>query len=233
MSGNSNSLAALVFWLIHLFLGATAAFAQQRVDLNLVLAIDCSYSVDSKEFQLQVHGTAAAFTDSEVINAIAAGKYGRIAVAVVQWSDTQNQIVTVPWTLVSNQIEAYKIAIAIKSQKRQTAEGATSISAAIKKAVAMLKASPYQAERMAIDVAADGENNSGERVENVRDRTIKSGITINGLTILNEVSYLNYYFQNRIIGGAGAFVQVASDYKDFGAAIRLKLLREIFGGGIS
>lgn len=211
----------------------TPALSQQRVDLNLILAIDCSYSVDAREFDLQIHGTAAAFTDPQIINAIEQGKYGRIAVSVVQWSNTSSQIVTVPWTVVSNRVDAYKLAIAIKSQTRKTAEGATAMSAMITKAAEMLLEAPNQADRSTIDIAADGENNAGDRIERVRDRVTRMGITINGLTILNEVGYLNYYFQNRVIGGPGAFVQVANSYNDFGAAIRKKLLREIFGGGIS
>ncbi|MCF6320884.1 MAG: DUF1194 domain-containing protein [Rhizobiaceae bacterium] len=212
-----------------LLLTILPANTQERVDLNLILAIDSSYSVDAEEFALQIHGTAAAFTNSLVINAIAHGKYGRIAVSVVQWSNSSSQIITVPWTVVTGQVDAYKLAIAIKSQTRQTAEGGTSISAMISKATAMLLNAPNQAERSVIDIAADGENNSGERVERMRDRTVALGITINGLSILNEVSYLNYYFQNRVIGGPGAFVQIAGSYRDFGEAILKKLLREIYG----
>ena len=223
----------LQIWLIVLILTVCSAKAQEQVDLNLVLAIDCSYSVDATEFDLQIHGTAAAFANPVIINAITSGKYGKIAVAVIQWSNTRNQIVTVPWTIVSSQIDAYKLAVAIKSQTRKTSEGATSISSAINKAASMLLAAPYKGDRMAIDIAADGENNAGERIEHVRDKTIRMGITINGLSILNEVSYLNYYFQNRVIGGKGAFVQIANSYSDFGEAIRKKLLREIFGNGIS
>lgn len=220
-------------WLIALILSIVHTRAQEQVDLNLVLAIDCSYSVDATEFDLQIHGTAAAFTDPTIINAIRNGKIGKIAVAVIQWSNTHNQIVTVPWTIVSNQIDAYKLAVAIKSQSRKTAEGATSISSAINKAADLLLSAPYTADRMTIDIAADGENNAGERVEQVRDKTVNLGITINGLSILNEVSYLNYYFQNRVIGGKGSFVQIAKSYRDFGEAIRRKLLREIFGNSVS
>jgi hypothetical protein len=228
-----KSVLELQIWLIVLILAVYNAKAQEQVDLNLVLAIDCSYSVDATEFDLQIHGTAAAFTNPVIINAITSGKYGKIAVAVIQWSNTRNQIVTVPWTIVSNQIDAYKLAVAIKSQTRKTAEGATSMSSAINKAANMLLSAPYKADRLAIDIAADGENNAGERIEQVRDKTISLGITINGLSILNEVGYLNYYFQNRVIGGEGAFVQIANSYSDFGEAIRKKLLREIFGNGIS
>jgi hypothetical protein len=224
---------ALQIWLSVLILSVINARAQEQVDLNLVLAIDCSYSVDATEFDLQIHGTAAAFTDPVIIKAISSGKYGKIAVAVMQWSNTRNQIVTVPWTVIANQIDAYKMAVAIKSQSRKTAEGATSISSAISKAASLLLSAPYKADRLTIDIAADGENNAGERVERVRDRTIDLGITINGLSILNEVGYLNYYFQNRVIGGKGAFVQIANSYSDFGEAIRRKLLREIFGNDLS
>jgi len=223
----------LQIWLIVLIVTVVDAKAQERVDLKLVLAIDCSYSVDATEFDLQIHGTAAAFTNPAIIGAITSGKYGKIAIAVIQWSNTRNQIVTVPWAIISGQIDAYKLAVAIKSQTRKTAEGATSISTAIDKAANMLLSAPYQADRMVIDIAADGENNAGERVERVRDKTVRLGITINGLSILNEVGYLNYYFQNRVIGGEGAFVQIANSYGDFGKAIRKKLLREILGNGVS
>lgn len=228
-----QSVLGLQIWAIALGLTVFTTRAQERVDLNLVLAIDCSYSVDANEFDLQIHGTAAAFTNPLIINAITSGKYGKIAISVIQWSNSHNQIVTIPWTIVSSQIDAYKLAVAIKSQTRKTAEGATSISSAIEKAAIMLLTAPYSADRLAIDIAADGENNAGKRVETVRDQTITRGITINGLSILNEVSYLNYYFQNRVIGGKGAFVQIANSYRDFGDAIRKKLLREIFGNGIS
>ena len=224
-------LSLQVWWAVT-FAAIVQPTAQERVDLNLVLAIDCSYSVDASEFQLQINGLAAAFANSQIIDAITHGQYRRISVALVQWSGPKSQIITVPWTVISGPLEAYKFALEIKSQKRQSTEGATSISAMISKAVTMLASAPYRAERQVIDIAADGENNSGERVERVRDRTLDSGITINALAILNEVSYLNYYFQNRVIGGPGAFVQIAKDYNDFGRAIRRKLLREISGTGI-
>ena len=233
MSAFAKRIFEIMLWFFAIHLSILPAFSQQRVDLNLVLAIDCSYSVDGAEFDLQIHGTAAAFTNFQVIKAITSGKYGKIGVAVIQWSDTDSQIITVPWTIVSSQIDAYKLALAIKSQTRRTAQGSTSISAALDKGAEMLFGSPNIATRMAIDVAADGENNSGERVEYVRDRIVKAGIVINGLSILNEVGYLNYYFQNRVIGGNGAFVQIAKDYNNFGEAIRKKILREIFDGGIS
>ena len=215
--------------LLALAIPASVPKAQQnsKVDLNLVLAIDCSYSVNVQEYALQMAGMSAAFIHPAILKAIRNGPYGAISVTVVQWSHRDSQIIVVPWTRVSNAQEALNLAAIIARTKRQTSKGATSISAMLKFAQRQLERSPYQATRNVIDVVADGENNDGERVEHVRDRLIAKGITINGLAIQNEVTYLYYYMRNRVIGGNFAFVERAASYLDFAKAIHRKLLREI------
>jgi len=205
--------------------------AQQasNVDIKLVLAIDCSYSVDGGEYALQMAGMAAAFIDPDIVQAIGGGLHGAIAVSVVQWSHPDSQIIVVPWTRIATAKDALALAGKIVKTKRQTSEGATSISGMLKFGERLLQVSPFRANRNVIDIVADGENNNGERVEWVRDRLVANGITINGLAILNEVSYLFYYMQNRVIGGNSAFVEQAVDYTDFAHAIRRKLMREIEG----
>ena len=66
-----------------------------------------------------------------------------------------------------------------------------------------------------------------------RDEVLAKGITINGLTILNEWPTLDTYFENNVVGGANNFVMPANDYEDYQNAIYRKLLREITGPGIS
>ena len=61
----------------------------------------------------------------------------------------------------------------------------------------------------------------------VRRAVIGQGVTINALAILNEHPTLNYYYEDRVIGGIGAFVQIAEDYVDYASAINRKLIREI------
>ena len=56
---------------------------------------------------------------------------------------------------------------------------------------------------------------------------IDNNITINGLVILNEEPFLGGYFERGVIGGHGAFMMVAEDYRDYAAMILQKLLREI------
>ena len=226
---------ALGIWLTAFSTFTPSGQAQQSndVDLNLVLAIDCSYSVNAVEYALQMAGMASAFTDPAIIRAIEGGVHGAIAVTVVQWSHQHSQIIVVPWMKISNRREAFDLAAMIASARRRTSKGSTSISGVLKFSQRLLSASPYRAVRNVIDVVADGENNNGERVEWVRNRLNANGITINALAILNEVSYLKFYMQNRVIGGNAAFAEYANDYSDFAAAILRKMFREIEGAPMS
>lgn len=203
------------------------------VDLALVLAIDCSYSVDMAEYHLQVAGMAEAFRQPEILNAIAGGPLGRIAVAVVQWSDMEHQSLVVPWMIISDAASAEAVAAAMERLPRSLAEGGTSLSHALRYSAQVITQAPFEAERYVIDIAADGRNNNGGDPRPMRDAIVEGGITINGLAILNEVPTLDRYFERYITGGPGNFVMVANDYKSYSAAIYRKLLREIFGPRMS
>ena len=61
----------------------------------------------------------------------------------------------------------------------------------------------------------------------MRDFAVLSGVTVNGLAIVNDEPYLEDYYRHHVIGGPGAFVMAAADYQDFVEAIRRKLLREL------
>ena len=216
-----------------LILPLSAGRAQvQDVDLALILAIDCSFSVDAREFALQMDGIGRAFMRDDVKKAIAQGHRQRIAVAVVQWSDDRNQIVTLPWTVVAGAADADALGQLLMNMPRQLAEGGTSISSALAFSAALFATAP-SAERQVIDVSTDGRNNSGPPVSPMRDRLVGEGITINGLTILNEWPTLDSYFENNVAGGVGYFVIPANDYEDYGEAMFRKLLREITGPGIT
>ncbi len=47
--------------------GAPAAQSFRQVDLELILAVDCSYSVDTAEFDLQKIGLAEAFRHPAIV----------------------------------------------------------------------------------------------------------------------------------------------------------------------
>ena len=206
-----------------------AAQGKEPVDLALLLSIDCSYSVDTREFRLQTEGTAFALRRPEIYQAIKAGPLKRIAIAVIQWSDDKNQRLTVPWTVIESEADLEKFAALVQGQPRYLADGGTSITGLMKYAAGVIATAPVSAERLVLDISSDGRNNKGGRPHVVRDQLVHFGITINGLTILNEFPTLNRYFERYIIGGYGSFVMVAKNYDDFRRAIFRKLLKEITG----
>lgn len=208
-------------------LTVAAAAAEPTVDLALVLALDSSASVDAREFALQRGGLAAALRDDDVAQAIADGPLRRIAVTVVEWAGAAQQVVAVEWTVVGGQGDAAALAERIDRLERAIQTGATSIAGALSFGSALLRAAPFGASRRVIDLSGDGRNNQGQNVEDVRRVVLAQGITINGLAILNEHPTLNHYFKERVVGGDGAFVEVADDYESYVTAMRRKLLREI------
>ena len=198
-----------------------------NVDLELILAVDCSYSVDQQEYALQMSGIADALRTLEVQYAIQSGKHQRIAVSLIQWSSTNSQTVALPWMTIGSPQSIELAARSIEQLERRTPIGPTSISAVIAKSLHLFESSPYEAQRKVIDISGDGRNNDGVPPQYLRDVAIKKGITINGLAIENEVSTLRYYFRNQIIGGQGSFVIKANSYNSYKQAILEKLVREI------
>ena len=226
-------------WLAILFAFCALSLPPQRstaqdydVDLALVLAIDCSFSVDSNEFRLQMEGLGRAFMRDEVKKAISRGQRQRIAITAMQWSDDNNQAVILPWTIIAGNADADEVGQVLAAFPRRLAQGGTSISTALLYAASLFDSAPT-AERRVIDVSSDGRNNVGQPVRPVRDRIVAQGITINGLTIINEWPTLEVYFDNNVVGGSGYFVIPANDYEAYGEAIYRKLLREITGPGIA
>ena len=192
-----------------------------------MIAVDCSYSVDAGEFELQARGIALAFRTQEVLDAILQGAHGAIAVTVLQWSSQLSQEVAVPWTVVDSRESAFALSVAIEGMPRLTADGATSISAAIAAGIRLFELSPTRGLRRTIDVSGDGRNNNGPALRVARDTAVSRGITLNGLAILNEVQTLHLYFEQQMIGGTGAFVEVANRYSDYPEAMARKLVKEI------
>ena len=214
------------------------AEAATEVDLELVLAVDISLSMQLDEQQLQRQGYVAAFRDKAILKAIRSGPQGRIAVTYVEWAGAGIQSVVVPWTQISNASEASAFADALAAGPIRRAR-MTSISGALKSGRELFSASQFKGLRRVIDVSGDGPNNAGAHVETMRDELIEQGITINGLAIMLqsigpwggyfEIPNLDKYYRDCVIGGAGAFAFAIRKKTEFATAIRQKLLLEIAG----
>jgi hypothetical protein len=201
--------------------------AQTNVDMNLLLAVDASGSVDATRFELQRRGYVEAFRHPQVLEAIRGGGKQSIAVAMFQWTGPQLQAEIVPWTVVKDEASARSVASLIETTPRQIFGGGTSISGAIDYAMRWFPRSPFQGERRVIDVSGDGSNNRGRSVTRARDEAVAADVIINGLPILAWEPNLDYYYKTNVIGGPGAFMIVAKDFDTFSDAILKKMINEI------
>jgi hypothetical protein len=208
--------------------GANAQ-AKIDVDLALVLAVDCSGSVDDREYELSMRGIASALRDPEIMEAIERWTPNGVAIAVVHWSGWHaQQVAAVDWTRIADRASAEALATQIETRTRALS-GDTSIGGLLRFANDFLENAPFRSARRIIDVAGDGESSSGYSPDRFRNAAVAMGTTINGLAILNEFPALDQYYAERVIGGPEAFVVAARDYDDFARAMRFKLLQEIRG----
>jgi hypothetical protein len=213
--------------LLCLALSAPRAVQAERVQLELILAVDASLSVSNEEFALQLHGLAAAFRNKTVVAAIrSAGDQG-IAVMLLQWSDRAQQAVSVDWTLVRDARSASVFAQKLVRASRAYDGAGTAIGRALETSIPLFQGNGFEGDRRVIDLSGDGIDNRGPLPAQMRDIAVASGIVVNGLAILNEDRYLDLYYEQNVIGGTGAFVMTAVDYQDFASAIVRKLIREI------
>ncbi len=207
--------------------GASGLAAEPRVsvDLELVLAVDTSASVDAREFDLQMTGLAEAFRDPRVIAAVR--RPGGIAVALVQWGGPRSQVVSVGWAHVFDADSAARVAATVAGSRRLFLMEETAIAPLLYFATGLFHDNGFDGRRRVIDVSGDGPDNSGIHPGIMRDWVVAAGITVNGLAILNEHADVDRHYRDHVIGGPGAFVMRAADYRDFADAIRRKLIREI------
>lgn len=213
--------------------GSSPALAAENVDLKLVLATDVSGSISNDELWLERQGTAAAFLDPDVIKAIENGALGRIAVAMLDFSSPGFGRTVIGWRIVQDRASAASFASAILSVPR-TPGNRTSISNALELGAQLIEASEKDivATRKVIDIAGDGPNNDGKPVQEIHKRLTARGIVVNGLPIMDEKANgyfpgLDRYYQACVAGGRGAFVIVVRSFRDFGDAMRRKLILEI------
>ncbi len=201
--------------------------AQGAADLALVLAVDCSSSIDAGDYQLQMRGIASALRQDSIYVAIRASKFKRLALALVQWSTSSKQVVSLPWRLLKARADFEAAAHAIETFQRDSAPGGTGMAGALNFSVTMLQQLPFLASRYVIDVSGDGVENDGGDVPVARAAALELGIVINGLPVISGSEELLAYYSDMVIGGAGAFVEPALNIMAFEEAMKRKLLREL------
>jgi hypothetical protein len=208
--------------------------AAPSVDVELILAVDVSYSMDMDELAIQREGYAQAIISKEFLQALKTGPNGKIAVTYFEWAASNDQKIIIPWRVIDGPETADAVANEIMKTPIRRASR-TSISGAINFAMPLFDENPHRGLRRVIDISGDGPNNNGDPVTGARNAALEKGITINGLPIMvKEPSYstmdidnLDFYYEDCVIGGPGSFVVAIKDREKFKEAIRTKLLLEV------
>jgi hypothetical protein len=214
----------------------TADKAQPVVDVELVLAVDVSYSMDMDELAVQREGYAQAIVSKEFLQALKALPNGKVSITYFEWAASNDQKIIIPWRVIDGPETADAVADEIlKTPIRRASR--TSISGAIYFAMPLFESNPYPGLRRVIDISGDGANNNGAPVTPARDEAVSKGIVINGLPIMvkdpsystMDIENLDWYYEDCVIGGPGSFVVAIKDREKFKEAIRTKLLLEVAG----
>ncbi|WP_458757208.1 DUF1194 domain-containing protein [Afipia sp. TerB] len=208
----------------------------RRVDVELILAVDVSYSMDMDELAVQREGYAQAVTSSEFLQALKTGPTGRVAITYFEWAASHDQKVIIPWRIIDGPESAGAVADEIAKAPLRRASR-TSISGAINFSMGLFTENPYRGLRRVIDISGDGPNNNGEPVTVARDAALAKGVVINGLPFLvkepnastMDIENLDVYYEDCVVGGPGSFVVPIQGRDKFKEAIRTKLVMEVAG----
>ncbi|HQS49018.1 MAG TPA: DUF1194 domain-containing protein [Xanthobacteraceae bacterium] len=213
-----------------------AAAADLPVDVQLVLAVDVSFSMDPDEQALQREGYASALVSAEFLDALRLGPNGRIALSYMEWAGEHEQKLILPWQVIDGPASARMVSEEIRAAPLRRVYR-TSISSGLLFAADLFKDGGFRPLRKVIDVSGDGVNNQGGPVEQARDQVVARGITINGLPLLLkragnsilDIADLDLYYEDCVIGGPGAFVIPVREQGEFARAIKTKLVLEVAG----
>jgi Protein of unknown function (DUF1194) len=210
--------------------------AGDDVDVELILAVDVSYSMDPDEQALQREGYVTALTSPEFLTALRAGIHARIAVTYFEWANANDQKILLPWRLIDGPATAQAVADEIAHAPYRRAYR-TSIAGALVFGSGLFASSGHRGIRRVIDVSGDGTNNEGPLIVPTREAVVANGITVNGLPIMLkkpqpgsiDIEDLDIYYEDCVIGGPGAFVVPIKEREKFKDAVRTKLVLEIAG----
>ena len=205
------------------------------VNVELVIAVDVSFSMDMDELAIQREGYAQAIVSKDFLQALRAVPGSKVAVTYFEWSMSGDEKIIIPWRVIDGPESAD--AVAAEIMKTPVRRGSsTSISGAINFALQLFEENPYRGLRRVIDISGDGPNNDGAPVTGARDAALAKGIVINGLPIMVkepssmiDIENLDLYYEDCVIGGPGAFIMAIKDREKFQEAIRTKLVLEVAG----
>ncbi len=226
---------------LYIFLAfAPIAAAQgtiKNVDVEIVLAVDASGSINRNELQLQLNGIASAFRNPLVLETISKGVHQSIAVAMLIWSDAGYPKYPTEWFIVNSPQSAELFSKRVESFNNRHGAltaiggGGTGLGDGLAFALNMLEINGITALRKIVDVSGDGPEtipwSKGAIILPIaRNIALTNKTIVNGLAIETDDANLSNWYRQNLISGPGSFTITASRFEDYARAIRLKLIRE-------
>ncbi len=222
----------VIRWLtsVGLTICVSPAWAEQ-CRLALALAMDISTSVDATEDMLQRRGLAAALIAPEVEEAFFSSPLP-VALAVYEWSGSFNQTMIVDWLLIDSTATLISTAHRIGTSVRSEMDSPTAMGHALAFGAQQMRDAP-NCLFQTIDISGDGKNNDGYGPRTAYKHFPFETVTVNGL-VINAADFegeidLIPFFQEEVLHGPGAFLEIADGFEDFERAMRRKLERELKG----
>ncbi|SDW58248.1 Protein of unknown function [Ruegeria halocynthiae] len=222
----------MIRWItsLGLFVAGSPVWAEQ-CRLALVLAMDVSTSVDATEDALQRKGLAAALIAPEIQEAFFVSPQP-VALAVYEWSGSFNQKLLLDWQIITTTADLVTAAHRIGISERSTSDYPTAMGHALAYGATLLQRAPGCLSQT-IDISGDGKNNDGYGPQIAYkhfpfENTIVNGLVINAADFEGEIDLIPFFQQN-VLHGPGAFLEIAEGFDDFERAMRRKLERELKG----
>lgn len=212
---------------------ASASADESMTDLNMVVALDRSESVELLDRTAQVEALAAALIDPRFMATVRGGWQGRIGIAVMTWSSFDRTQVVVPWTMITGLRDSEAIIATMRDYEARGSDfkhkPQTDIALALGAGMQLLEAAPFPASKRILNVISDGVDNFGREAFVERDQALAQGITINGLVHArgHAIEVVERFFEREVIGGPYAFVLSTPDPASFTAAMLRKMMLEI------
>lgn len=213
--------------------GLAQAACRQAISLGL----DVSSSVDHMEYRLQLDGLIAALNAPVVKDILFLQPDAPVRIHVFEWSGPVNQTVIVPWTTINTPTDLAIVTSRLRAHSRGVPAPTTAVGSALLAGFAFLEQHPECWIRT-LDLSGDGETNTGPLPESIPDTQTPTGVTVNGLVVgsgnffgdqvsREALADLALYYEENVIRGPVAFVEIADSYEDYAETMERKLLREL------
>ncbi len=202
-------------------------------DVNIVVSLDRSESIDQEELKGQIDGLRHTLTHPRFIEVVTRGRRGRIGLSVVTWSSFGRSDVILPWTRIAGLEDARRASAVLLEdldRQRTVRHGAqTDVAFGIETGSEQFRREPWGADKRLLNMVGDGISNIGRLAWVDRDAALNAGITINALIIAqgSAIRVMTDYFRRNVIGGPAAFVHHTVDVADFTEAMLKKFLLEL------